>query len=258
MLPTLALAADDDLTTIATRIALAQLPPPSILPAFDAALALNLSYVLPNYTFSDIDYSYCVNANWPSMLHPERTLSFAAAYASPASNFFNDSHLLATVHGLLGSWLAFNAHHTSTNWWMNDVGVPGFVGRLGLVLQSLDSLSPLEEAGIVNTTHKADYYRGGCEPTNCLWLAGNVFLGAVLTRNASLANLTSQDIFATVNVRNPFAPTDPSGIKGDGSFMMHGSLLYSGGYGMCYAQGLINLLAWTADTTYALPHQDPR
>ena len=110
-------AAASDLDTIASRIAAAQLPPPSTLPAFDAEVARNLTFVLPTFNFSDIDYTYCVNANWPAMLHPERTRSFLAAYAAPGSRFYHDAGLLSTVHGLLGFWLQWGKTHHSTNWW---------------------------------------------------------------------------------------------------------------------------------------------
>ena len=248
----------DDLDTIAQRAALSALPPPSTLPAFDAQVALNLTYLTPQFFFSDLNYSFCLNADWPAMMHAERTLNFVSAYASPGSAYYHSAPLLASVHGLLAYWLQFNAAHRSTNWWMNQVGVPSFLGHTGLLLQQLGQLQPAELAGVLASTRQADTYRGGCEPTNCLWLAGNVLLGGLLARNASLVARTSTDIFSTINLRNPLAPSDPSGIKADGSFMMHGSLLYSGGYGMCYAKGLIDLLAWTRGTAYALPPQDSR
>jgi hypothetical protein len=162
------------------------------------------------------------------------------------------------VHGLLGWWLAWNSDHRSTNWWMNQVGVPSYLSSAGILLQSLGELRPSEAAGIVASTRGADTYSHSCEPTNCVWLAGNVFLGALLERNASTVARTVKDIFKTINTTNPFAPGDPSGVKGDGSFMMHGSLLYSGGYGMCYALSLINLLSWTRGTALALPAGDAR
>ena len=254
---TLRVSVADDLDVIAARAAAAQLPPSDAIAAFDAAVSRNLSFVLPNYTFSDINYSYCVNANWPAMIHPERVRSFVAAYASPQSTHFKNSTLLDIVHGLLGWWLVWNVDHHSTNWWMTEVGTPSYLAGAGLVLQSLGSLTPSEQAGIVASTRKADVYKG-CEPTNCVWLAGNVFLGALIERNVTVVNRTVSDMLKTINTTNPFAPTDPSGIKADGSFMMHGSLLYNGGYGMCYALSVINLLAWTRGTAYALPDGDPR
>jgi hypothetical protein len=250
-------ATADDLDVIAGRAASAQLPPQSTIVAFDAAVSLNLSYVLPNYTFADINYTYCVNANWPAMIHPERVQSFSAAFASPLSRHYRNATLLATIHGLLDFWLEWNIAHHSTNWWMEDVGTPSFLARAGLILQYVGSLTPTEEAGIVASTRRADSYKG-CEPTNCAWLAGNVFLGALLERNATTVARTLHDVFSTLNTTNPFAPNDPSGIKEDGSFMMHGSLLYSGGYGMCYARVLFDLLAWTRATSFALPDNDPR
>ena len=253
-----AAAQQTDLDVIASRAAASLLPPPASIAAFDAALARNLSFVTPNFTFSDINYTYCVNANWPAMLHPERARSFMAAYASPQSTYFRSAGLLATVHVLLGWWLPWNAAHRSTNWWMNQVGVPGYLAGTGLLLQAQGALLPSEAAGIAASTRGADTYRGGCEPTNCVWLAGNVFLGALLERNATTVARTVGDMYRTINVSNPFAPADPSGIKADGSFMMHGSLLYSGGYGMCYALAIINLLSWTRGTAFALPAGDAR
>ena len=250
-----------DLDLIATRIALQQQPPFSQLSVFDAAVSLNASFLLAGGNFSDLDYTYCVNALWPAMLHPERLGFFAAAYVTAGSVHFHNATLLSAIHTSLAWWLDWNGvhHHDSTNWWMNQVGVPGFLGRLGLVLQSADALLPSELAGIVLSTHLADTYRGGCEPTNCAWLAGNVFLGGLLERNITLVNRTLTDIFSTIALRNPFSPSDPSGIKEDNSIMMHGSLLYSGGYGMVWAATMINLLSATAGTVCcALPTADPR
>ena len=256
----LAQAADappTDLDIFAQRAALSILPPPNTLAAFDAAVSLNLTYLAPDFSFTDINYSFCLNADWPAMMHAERAMLFTAAYASPGSAHYRSAPLLASVHGLLAFWFAFNAKHKSTNWWMNQVGVPGFVGRNALLLQQLGQLLPSEQAGALASTATADTYRG-CEPTNCLWLAGNVLLGGLLQRNDTLVRRCTTDILSTIDLRNPFSPNDPSGIKVDGSFMMHGSLLYSGGYGMCYALGLINLLAWTRGTAYALPEGDAR
>jgi hypothetical protein len=271
-------AQSSDLDLIANRVVLSLFPAPNALPQFEAAVGRNLSFVTVNYTFSDIDYDFCENANWPAMLHPERTRSFIAAYATQSSSYYKNATLLATVHGLLGWWLAWNAKHKSTNWWMNEVGVPGYLAGAGLILQSQDALTPSEAEGIVASTRGADTYKG-CEPTNCVWLAGNVFLGALLERNATVVARTVTDMLKTIDTvrlqarplalasrpraneramgaracyplraisspllplyatsdanyllqTNPFSPGDPSGIKTDGSFMMHGSLLYNGG-----------------------------
>ena len=81
---------------------------------------------------------------------------------------------------------------------MNEVGVPRFQGHAGLLLQHLGSLSEAERDGILASTRLADVYRG-CEPTNCVWLAGNVFLGALLERNATVVARTVTDMLKTID-----------------------------------------------------------
>ena len=46
-------SANSDLDLIASRVAASQLPPVNALASFDTAVARNLSFVLPNFTFSE-------------------------------------------------------------------------------------------------------------------------------------------------------------------------------------------------------------
>ena len=225
----------------------------------DAEATLNISFLLPNFTFSDLNYTYDTNADWPAMLHPYRTRALLALYATSGSKFFKIATILEAVHGLLDWWLSFDAGKgKSPNWWMNQVGNPAILANIAFLLDSLGELRTAEKVATIAATSLADNFIK-CEPTNCIWLMGNVWMGAVLARNTSLATSLSKAMYATISIVNPYSPDDPSGIKPDASFMMHGTIPYSGGYGMAFAFGLLNIFSYTAGTACcALPLADPR
>jgi hypothetical protein len=122
-----------DLDVIAGRVALSARPMARDLPAYDAAVSRNLSFISCSSdsgacNFTDIDYSQNVAANWPALLHPQRALAFAAAFVTPGSAHFNDSLLLSRVHALLVFWADWYPTHKCVNWWHNEVRISSQAG----------------------------------------------------------------------------------------------------------------------------------
>jgi chondroitin AC lyase len=239
---------DADLQTIFMRIAQTNKVTQAV-EQFDAQLAYNLTFVTPEYTFSDLNYSYSSPAWWYAEFHAKRTLECAIAYTSPASSFYQNASLLQTTLGLFNWWLVHNPVQEG-NWWYNDIGTPDNVGRTAIVLEAAGvQLSANQSAAVLNIIYRA--FAQGCSSpdANCIWLSTNQMLYALLTNNVTIVNKTVSAMWATVQVQ----PGTQEGIKADGSFLMHGELMYSGGYGMSYTAGIIHLLAWTAGTKYFLP-----
>ena len=231
--------------------------------ALDAGVAANSSLIVRNATtgelfFSDVDYNITTPAWWPAFFHVKRASLFAAAHASPLSRFFNDSTFLEeTVLPLISTWLAhdFGAPDALPNvgWWYQQVGCPDAVARFALLPTIQPRLSAAQQAVVVRILNRANAAYG-CPDANCVWLASNALYRGLFTGDAVLVNASIATVFGTMRVWE----LSNGGIQKDGSFGMHGPLLYSGGYGMEYIQGITNSLLWTRGTRFAMPPGDAR
>ena len=131
--------------------------------------------------------------------------------------------------------------------------MPDALARALLLPGVAASLSPAQQARAVVIMARAAPSTG-CTDANCVWLASNQLYRALLQDNATLAAHALDAIYGTMRVW----PLSAGGMQADHSFGMHGDLLYSGGYGMEYVNGVMHTLLWTQGTRFALPAGDAR
>ncbi len=81
--------------------------------------------LLPNATWSDIDYSDQDRSVWLTAEHMRRVTAMARAYQCTGCTLRHNATVLANIHAALHWWLRTDPHNP--NWWWNDFGIPQYV-----------------------------------------------------------------------------------------------------------------------------------
>lgn len=249
----LAAALDPTIQTMVDRIKGQVTVQPQNVAQWDSSVDYFMRLLQPDYTFSDLEYTYQTAAIWPAYNHTKRAEWMTEAWLSPGSKYFQDEAFLNTTLRVLDYWLL---HYPSTvipeqgNWWWNTIGVPI---SLGITVNMLaDYLLANQTAAAVTILTKAN--PSGFTACNLVWTCEGTVYRGLLQQNLTTIQYALDLSFATVTL----APGSEEGIKADGSFMQHGMQLYNGGYGMSYAQGIAMFLSWTHGTPLGLNDTDAR
>ena len=198
-----------------------------------------------NCTYSDIDYAGNNPAFWPAANHTVRSRAMATGYISKASKYYANPTILNASYCTLQWWLTHNP--ISSNWWYNDIGVPGYVAPWAFMIWP--SLTANDVALLMKILDRVSYK--GYTGANLVWTAGNVAWRGVLSGNRTETAAAVAAALSTVTI----APGVEEGIKADGAFFQHGAQLYNGGYGQSFAYDVTNLLALVAGTPLAATPQ---
>ena len=254
-----------DLDVITSRFLSSLLPvDAAAVTTLDRGVAQNLTLLVTNsttgdVTFQDVDYFIDTPAFWPSFFHMKRTSLFCLAFSTPTSVYYNSTVLLQTTLRLLSTWLKYDYGcggriGVNPGWWYCQVGSPDALARTILTPAIRSALSSEQVTQALIQLSRAQP-PASCPDANCVWLGSNALYRALFTQNETLAGHSIATIFSTMKT---WSPPSGGGMQADKSFTMHGPLLYSGGYGMEYVQGIINALLYTEGTQWAMQNNDER
>lgn len=92
-----------------------------------------LSVILPDGSFSDLDYVKQDWTVWGPHIHTLRLKKLAQMYACPENTCYKSKKIEDAIH--LGLKFFFDGKFVSDNWWMNDIGVPTECGTIRLMFR---------------------------------------------------------------------------------------------------------------------------
>lgn len=176
-------------------------------------------------SWGDLNYESQDRSGWSPKIHIERILVLAKYYVSIKSNSHLSVEIEEAIHKTLGFWI--DRKPLSPNWWHNDVGVPKNLGCALLLFE--DKLTSAEKEGVMVTMKRSTFALTG---QNRVWLAGNIFIRALLENDISLAK-KARDVIA-----NEIKLSEHEGIKYDNSFHLHGPQQQFGNYGLAFISSM--------------------
>lgn len=185
------------------------------------ALDIIFSRYLPDGSFKDINYESQNRSGWEPRLHVDRLQDLARNYKKKGSPYYRSEKVLSLLHQALQFWI--DKKLVSPNWWYNQIGIPKVLGETALLLEA--ELTKTEKAAVIHILKNA---RFGMTGQNKVWLAGNVFMRALLQDSALLAMKARDTIASEIRTDRE------EGIKPDQSFHQHGPQQQFGNYGMAF------------------------
>lgn len=184
-----------------------------------------LSALLPDGSWSDINYNDTKRSGWEPKQHADRVLEMVKLYRTPGSPRYGSKALGEQIHRALGYW--FTAKPKCLNWWQNEIGIPKTLGPACILLE--DELTPAEREGIIDVVSAARFKMTG---QNKVWLAGNVLLRGLLQNDSEVVRMARDTIMSEICVGGA------EGIKPDWSFHQHGPQQQFGNYGLAYISSM--------------------
>ncbi len=195
--------------------------------------------------WSDVDYATDERSAWPARCHLERTLSLARARR------FCEGELDSALTRALDFWLSRDLQNW--NWWHNQIGVPRLAGSSAFLFES--GLSAGARGKIIEILARARWSHWNGQTwsdwtgANLLWIAYNVLLRGCIENVPALCQEACERVYAEIRV----AQIGEEGMQADMSFHQHGALLYSGGYGLDFAENAAQFLILTHGTPWQAP-----
>ena len=235
-----------DIVAIRNRIVSSVLPVDST--QIDHLHALGAQYatsLLSDGSWADIDYGSTARSVWPASNHLQRALIMAKSarlYRAKhqANEALEDKVLLA-----LKSWTDHD--YQNPNWRWNEIGVPELVGETATLMYA--QLSPSEISLIAAIMKRSDWRRVSWAGANLIWGVTIEIVRGCLENNPGVVAEGYQRMYQEIKIVAP----SQEGIQQDDSFHQHGAQLYSGGYGLSYANDLGRFLSFAWGTRFQIP-----
>ena len=221
-----------------------------------AAAAQYAAELLPNGTWSDIDYTDKTRGAWKTEAHMSRVVALAQAlpYASPA----NRSMLLHATVSSLGNWLAND--YRNPNWWYAVIGIP--VDLITVLLNidaanATNALSRMQRAEALRLMERSGF------ASSTKWTGANLadVMKSQIARGLIFGNTTAVTTgFARVWAEIYVSNWNDDNIQADGSFHQHsdegvrGALL-AGSYGTVFTSDMLGFVGLASGTSLAMSPQ---
>ncbi len=239
-------SATSEINTIRSRYASSVLP--ADLAQMNHLHALSAKYavsLLPNGSWPDIDYESTDSSVWPTSDHLRRTLVMAKSARLYRNKHRPNTALEAKVLLALKSWTDHD--YRNPNWWWNEIGAPELTGEIATQMYS--ELSPAEISKIVFIMKRSDWRRVPWTGANLTWGVTNEIVRGCIENDPGAVAEGYERMYQEIKVVGPSA----EGIQQDDSFHQHGVQLYSGGYGLNYANDVGRFLSFAWGTHYQIP-----
>lgn len=240
---------DPDLQTIKQRM---------LAPLIDAPDARHARVLLDNLsadgTWPDIDYACQDPAYWKTVYHLHNLLVLARVYRSSGSSLSGDAGLKRQIFAALDHWLKND--FTNPNWWYNQIGAPGQLSQILLLLddgsegrEHRENSASLTSARLEKGLEILRRAELGLTGQNLVWVADITARRALLEDDPALIQTAFQRIADEIRV------SFEEGIQPDFSFHQHGDCLYSHGYGAGFASDCSRIAALLAGTRFAFSQE---
>ena len=217
-----------DIDTIRSRYVLSVLPTNAAQIAHLRELSSEYANSLqPDGEWTDIAYNDNSRTTWGAAEHLDRTLVMAKMARLAQIQQLPDESLNAKVLLALKAWT--NRDPRNPNWWWNQIGVPELIG--GIATLMFPELSKAELAKVVRIMMRSNWRRVPWTGANLIWGVEIEIVRGCLENNAATVAEGYERMYQEIKVVSP----QEEGIQQDNSFHQHGAQLYSGGYGLFYA-----------------------
>lgn len=171
----------------------------------------------------------------------ERLYTMALAYATTGSALYEDSQLESDIVAALDYMYATRYHETVTttasgtsNWWDWQIGIPMQLNDTAVLMY--DSLSPAQITNYMNAVERFS-------PTvtltgaNRSWKAIVVGVRGILVKDGAKIAAARDGLSSIFNYT-----VSGDGFYRDGSFIQHGNIPYTGGYGLSLLLAVSDLM----------------
>lgn len=198
------------------------------------------------FFWGDLDYSDMTRSFWQPAEHYARMQVILKGFGE--ERLHNDAAYTARMIGALRYWLDHD--YTNPNWWHNQIGMPMGIGNVTIMMY------PYVPIDMV--TRAADLVaRGSMATVPAIaqsWTGANLIWGTINTvRHALLIGDSALLSAAVSRAASEITIGGHEGIQRDHSFFQHSARLYSGGYGLSFAEDVARLLYLLQGTAYQLP-----
>lgn len=194
-------------------------------------------------SWPDIDYRDQTRGPWKTSAHLERLLTLTRAYRTLRLPPAGQAQRKARILLALDYWLRNDFQNP--NWWHNQIGVPGQIGSIMLLLR--DETTPEQRDKAVAILRRSTLRN--MTGANLVWMARNQIVRGCLEQSPAVMAEAFDALWREIHV----APPGKEGIQADNSFHQHGPVLYNGGYGASFTGDCAQFIAYARDTRFAVP-----
>jgi len=214
-----------------------------------------LSTLATNGRWPDIDYADTSRTNWKPLEHVDRMLTLAVVHNAKGHTYQGSTEVRKAYLAAFESWVANLP--TSSNWWYNQFGGPYPLVRGMVLMESSLSAAQIQTArsvmgaaGSLTIGSPPDVPGNGVVTgQNLVWYYGIRIYRGCLENDAGLVGEGFTKIQDEVFI------STSEGIRQDYSFMQHGPLLNSIGYGADFGRDIANFVFASASTSFAFSSQ---
>ena len=194
----------------------------------------------------DVDYYNRGVVDWRTAEHMFRISTMLQALTRNGSIVQNNSQIRSAVHCALDVWLIND--WLNPNWWWNEIEIPLFT--TGSLLMLGENATDFQVEKITEISFRSAWWlnRTTDVGANLAWMIQVELYRSLATRNLTGIEQGFRRMWADVAIQS----VDQVGIQFDWSYHFHGTQLYSGVYGMFWAQNIFGFLACSEQTSYAM------
>eukprot|EP00475_Leptophrys_vorax_P007075 TRINITY_DN14456_c0_g1_i8.p1 TRINITY_DN14456_c0_g1~~TRINITY_DN14456_c0_g1_i8.p1 ORF type:complete len:800 (-),score=114.80 TRINITY_DN14456_c0_g1_i8:40-2358(-) len=189
-------------------------------------------------SWADIDYASTRAASWDPMNHAKRVYAMAQAFSQVGGTYYQNDNMYAATLTAVRFWYGRMLTNPS-NWYSAQIGVNIYFAPTCFLLNEMKKLSASDFSGCSRYMAITDLNNPfGQDYTNLVWIGEIILCNAVFWNNWTLANDFVNRFASQLSYSSGFNP----GPKVDGSFLYHGSLLYTGGYGQNFYSAAMSMV----------------
>lgn len=202
----------------------------------------------PDGSWPDIDYKDSTRSGWKTASHLSRVLQMSRALVDEESSLYYDSKLRDCTLKALDYWLENDFRNP--NWWWPIIGTPRTLGEILLLLEGIIETETLEK-GLPILKRTLDYPGyDGMTGANLIWVLRITIYYGILSGDAEHVRRASAKIAGEIRF---VGPGREGGLLEDCSFIQHGPILYSHGYGAAFLSDSASIAAVLSGSEFAFP-----
>ena len=215
-------------------------------------------------SFSDVDYYSNLKDYWHPIDHLKRVRAMCIAYYTPNHLYYNNQSVLEKIYLALDYWVEKDFYCEWNGWW-NDIGIGTELGDI--MIFPLEDISKNTKDLLNDKLYKCSIIASKVSSKVTERLVndtgGNLTDKVIFSMKYALStNQGSLMMFLKALMDNELRvfpnhqlfvhKWNLEGIKADMSFQQHFDMLYFGGYGEVFANGVNTYLELTKDTQFSL------
>ncbi len=198
--------------------------------------------LLPDGTWSDIDYTNQSRADWKPSHHLRRILTTSYALAKNSLPDEKRKEYLEKVELALKHWT--DERYQCDNWWHNRIGVPRNMRDIIILLGK--DLSGEQRKACLEVVNQLKIYKTGA---NLIWSS------ELALHHGCMTNDEEQIKHALSTVEGEIVNTKPEGIQQDWSFFQHHERLQIFHYGYVYLDIIVKIGWQVQGTDWDIPDE---